>query len=133
MGTTMKMGSGAALALAAACVLFLAAQGAPVDSPLAMNVTVTNLAGVDLQIRAVDPNTGTHGVTICGGGPLANGTSCTGIAEDWIAAATGGSWDAGDPFDVWWGDESWRTAVAHYNLVQAANNYIQYQVVKSTA
>ena len=81
-----------------------------------MNVSVHNLVGKTIQIRAVDPTTGKYGVTLCGGAPLTNGTSCTGIAQvghgectrrrltviirqDWIAVETGGGYDAGDPFD----------------------------------
>merc|ERR1711918_67306 len=80
--------------------------------PLAMDVTVTNQVGKTIQIRAVDPNTHVYGVTLCGGAPLENGQSCSGIAQDWIAVATDGSYDAGDPFDVWWGDGSYVTAHA---------------------
>merc|ERR1712086_546071 len=99
-------------------------------APPVMNVSVHNLVGKTIQIRAVDPTTGKYGVTLCGRAPLTNGTSCTGIAQDWIAVETGGGYDAGDPFDQWWGDDTWRTAVASYELVQGKGSYIQYEAKK---
>merc|ERR1711871_1484819 len=89
-----------------------------------------NNIGKTLQIRKVV--NGKYGITLCGGAPITNGNSCTGIQDDWIAVATDGSYDAGDIFSVWWGDSSWRTAVASYILEQGANNYIVYNASKAS-
>lgn len=57
---------------------------------------------------------------------MKNGSSCT-THDDFIAVADDGSWDAGDPFDLWWGDDSWRTANENLELVPGKKaGYIAY-------
>merc|ERR1711971_1211832 len=121
MGTiTMRV-----LLLHVSCAL-IAALSSAAPAPNGMNVSVYNYVGKTLQIREVDPDSGKYGKTLCGGAPILNGSHCTGIANDWIAVETGGGYDAGDPFSTWWGDDSWKTAVAQYDLIQGKSNYITY-------
>merc|ERR1711934_8680 len=121
-----------------ACVVYSAPVSESVSSmaPMAMNVSVVNNvvregSVVPLQIREVDQ--GKKKGTICVIAKL--GDTCTGINKDWVASATDGSWDAGDIFSEWWGDPSWNTAVATYNLTQGtpakpSDSYINYAQIK---
>merc|ERR1712010_43469 len=91
-----------------------------------MNVTVINNVGKPMQIREVVQ--GKKGGTICA---LPNkGQTCTNIKSDWIASATDGTWDSGDIFSQWWGDDTWKTAVAKYDLEQGTGSYVKYIQVK---
>jgi len=57
---------------------------------------------------------------------MKNGSSCT-THTDFIAVAADGTWDAGDPFDAWWGDDSWRTANEDLDLVPGKTaGYVAY-------
>merc|ERR1712205_239349 len=127
MGTSLMRLVFVALALFVLAVSALPAPSSVVASK--MNVTVINKVGKPLQIRVVDPKTGKKGGTICA---MPNqGDTCTGINQDWVASATDGSWDAGDLFDQWWGDDSWDQAVATYTLTQGTGDYIQYKQTKA--
>merc|ERR1711998_338836 len=59
------------------------------------------------------PQSGKYGPASC---TMTNGSNCT-ATQDFIAVVADGTgrYDAGDPFDAWWGDDSWRTA--HETLV----------------
>eukprot|EP00658_Telonema_sp_P-2_P053968 TRINITY_DN4278_c0_g1_i3.p1 TRINITY_DN4278_c0_g1~~TRINITY_DN4278_c0_g1_i3.p1 ORF type:complete len:275 (+),score=54.65 TRINITY_DN4278_c0_g1_i3:266-1090(+) len=97
-----------------------------------MNVTTTNMVGCKVNLRSVDPSTGGYGPAFCS---MENGTSCT-ATTDFIAVVADGTgrYDAGDPFDQWWGDESWKDAQETLELHQGSNpEYIEYVKPKPTA
>merc|ERR1711907_59944 len=82
-------------------------------SPSSMSVVLVNQVGCTVNLRSVDPQSGQYGPAFC---TMTNGSNCT-ATQDFIAVVADGTgrYDAGDPFDAWWGDDSWKTA--HETLV----------------
>eukprot|EP00657_Telonema_sp_P-1_P006272 TRINITY_DN2455_c0_g1_i1.p1 TRINITY_DN2455_c0_g1~~TRINITY_DN2455_c0_g1_i1.p1 ORF type:complete len:254 (+),score=58.00 TRINITY_DN2455_c0_g1_i1:103-864(+) len=91
-----------------------------------MNVTTINLVGCNVNLRSVDPVSGKYGPSFC---TMTNGSSCV-TTQDFIAVVADGSgrYDAGDPFDLWWGDDSWKDAQMTLELRQDVKNpeYLDY-------
>jgi hypothetical protein len=85
------------------CVQKAATEAAP--APNGMSVKCINQYGKPLNLRSVD-STGKYGPAFC---HMDINETCT-ATTDFIAVASDGSWDAGDPFDAWWGDDSWKDA-----------------------
>merc|ERR1711934_931415 len=91
-----------------------------------MSVTTVNNLGCAVNLRAVDPVSGKYGAAFCT--MATNGSTCT-ATQDFIAVVADGTgrYDAGDPFDAWWGDDSWRSAHETLELQQSAKpDYIEY-------
>ena len=105
--------------------LFAPGSSAPValDS---MSVVLVNQVGCTVNLRSVDPQSGKYGPAFCS---MTNGQNCT-ATQDFIAVVADGSgrYDAGDPFDAWWGDDSWRNARETLVLKQDPSkpSYIDY-------
>ena len=86
-----------------------------------MKVVVENKSDLHLKvIEITDTRSHQRGAKLC---DLQTASSCT-VGKDFIVISGD---NAGDPFDVWWGDASWDKAHESIAVFPASKGYLKYE------